>query len=96
MVRDKISEIMIDAAGQLHVFPVSRTFPYIYRKAIEVHWNPKLQSLYSPPPREWSYARWFKQILAAAREQGCELSVGVSTVWHNIPESMKAEFLQES
>jgi len=94
MQRDAIADIEIDATGQLHVVPASSTFPYIYREAMEVHWNPERSSLYSPVPREWSYARWFEQIIAAAREQGCLLHLTASTSWRNIPESVKAEFLQ--
>jgi hypothetical protein len=33
-------------------------------------WDPWGQFLYSPKPREWSYAKWFQQITAAAGEQG--------------------------
>lgn len=94
MDRDEIAEIVIDAAGQLHVVPASRAFPYIYREAMEVHWDPERHSLYSPPPREWSYARWFQQILVAAREQGCELYPNAGTIWRSVAESTRAEFLQ--
>ena len=83
MDRDEIAEIVIDAAGQLHVVPASHAFPYIYREAMEVHWDPERHSLYSPPPREWSYSRWFQQILVAAREQGCEL-YPLSKCRHNL------------
>jgi hypothetical protein len=94
MQRDAIAEIEIDATGQLHVVPLSCTFPYIYHEAMEVHWNPERRSLYSAVPREWSYARWFEQIVAAAREQGWLLQPTTRTSWRNIPESVKAEFLQ--
>jgi hypothetical protein len=94
MQQDAIAEIEIDATGQLHVVPSSCTFPYIYREAMEVHWNPERRSLCSPVPREWSYARWFEQIVAAAREQGWLLHPTTSTSWRNIPESVKAEFLR--
>jgi len=94
MDRDEIAEIVIDAAGQLHVVPASHAFPYIYREAMEVHWDPERHSLYSPPPREWSYSRWFQQILVAAREQGCELYPNAGTIWRNVAESTRAEFLQ--
>jgi len=68
MGRDEIAEIEIDAAGQLHVVPASQAFPYIHREAMEVHWDPERNSLHSPPPRKWSYTRWFQQILAASKK----------------------------
>lgn len=94
MSRDEIAEIAIDAAGQLHIVPSTHAFPYIYREAMEVHWDAERHSLYSPPPREWSYTRWFQQILAAAQAQGCELYPGGGTSWLNVAENAKAEFLQ--
>jgi hypothetical protein len=53
------------------------------------------RSLHSPKPRDWSYARWYQQILAAAREQGCELRPTASTKWVNIDPGVKAELLQD-
>jgi len=94
MGRDEIAEIAIDAAGQLRVVPKLYAFPDIYREAMEVHWDSESHFLYSPPPREWSYARWFQQILAAAGEQGCDLYSGANTIWRNVADCTKAEFLQ--
>ncbi|HTN93879.1 MAG TPA: hypothetical protein VMJ33_04795 [Gallionella sp.] len=39
MERDAISEIGMDDEGRLYVAPETKTFPYIYREAMEVHWN---------------------------------------------------------
>ncbi len=94
MERDTIAEVEIDATGKLHVVPTKLAFQYIYREAIEVQWDDVRRSLHSPEPRAWSYARWFQQILAAAREQNCELSIAASTKWLNIDPGIKAEFLQ--
>ena len=94
MDRDAIDLIEIDGAGQLHVVPSSRTFPFIYREAMEVQWDAARCSLRSPAPREWSYARWFQQILAAAREQDCELYPVASTRWLNVAPDMKAQLLR--
>ena len=94
MERDTISELEIDAIGKLYVVPTDRGFPFIYREAMEVHWDPDRRALYAPAPREWSYARWFRQILDAAREQGCELRLASSTKWSNIDAGVKAELLQ--
>ena len=94
MERDTVAEVEIDADGKLHVVPSSRAFPYIYREAMEVHWDPARRSLFSPAPREWSYSRWLQQILAAAHEQDCELEFSANTKWINVDPGVKAELLQ--
>lgn len=94
MELDTIAALEIDPAGKLHVVPSTHAFPYVYREAMEVHWDVARRSLCSPMPREWSYSRWFEQILAAARAQGCELQLTASTKWLNIDTSVKAELLQ--
>jgi hypothetical protein len=91
MKSDEISEVSIDESGSLHVFPSHQVFPYICREAMEVSWSDARQSLYSPPPRKWTYLRWYWQILAAAKEQGCDLRVGANTKWSNIPDSLREE-----
>ena len=37
MDKDAISKVEIDDAGKLHVFPAGRSFPLIYREAMEVN-----------------------------------------------------------
>jgi len=91
---DTIAEIEIDGEGRLHVVPESHSFPHIYREGVEVHWDESRRSLYSPKPREWSYARWFSHILGTAEYQGCTLQVAPSTKWLNIDPGTKAELLQ--
>ena len=87
---DEIKEISIDSAGRLLIYPSTHSFPYIYREAMEVHWESAVKALHSPVPREWSYPRWFQQISAAAKEQGCTLVLSESTHWHNVPAEVKA------
>lgn len=94
MQPDAITEIEIDATGQLHVIASCCTFPYIYLEAMEVRWNSERRSFYSPVPRECSYQRWFEQIVAVAKDQGCLLLPTHGTSRHNIPESVKAGFLR--
>ena len=94
MDKDAISKVEIDTAGQLHVVPASRSFPLIYREAVEVDWDGERRSLHSPRPREWSYSRWFQQILASARAQGVSLYLSPDTEWLNVEPSVKAELLQ--
>lgn len=91
MTQDQIAEVRIDEDGRLCVVPTSASFPYIYREAMEVHWDDNSRFLYSPKPREWSYVRWFQQILAAAREQSSLLRLTSTTKWSGVPESIRAE-----
>ena len=95
MKRDVVARIEIDSDGRLHVVPASATFPYIWREAMEVHWDADRRSLYAPPPREWSRARWLRQVLDAAREQGCELLLTEQTEWSGIELTVRREMIHE-
>ncbi len=91
MYDDAISEMGIDSKDRLYIIPLSQKFPYIYREAMEVHWDSKGGFLYSPKPREWSYFDWYRQIISAVKEQGCTLYITEKTKWVNIPNGLKAE-----
>ena len=84
MHRDEIARIEIDALGRLLVFPAVAEFPLIYREAMEVGWDPALRCLFSPKPREWTYANWFGQLISATAQQGWQLAVTPSTAWVNV------------
>lgn len=88
---DLIEALGLDESGSLWVKPTTSTFPYIYREAMEVGWDPERLCLFSPKPREWSYPRWFQQIRAAARQQGAYLRLGPTTRWSNIDASLRHE-----
>jgi len=90
MQREPIAEISIDQEGRLRVRPESTEFPFIYREAMEVTWDAASRSLCTPKPREWTYIRWFRQILDAARQSGFELIVDDGTRWTNA-DSIKIE-----
>src|SRR5687768_9077286 len=94
MDRDTVARVEIDGDGRLHVVPSERSFPLIYREAMEVHWDPGRGSLYSPKPRDWGYPRWLQQILSAALAQDCQLQFSAGTAWLNIDPGTKAELLQ--
>jgi integron cassette Hfx-like protein len=90
MNTDHITEIRVDATGRLCVVPKANSFPLIYRAAMEVHWDEKGKYLYSPPRREWTYVRWFQQIIAAVKgEYGCALVITSETVWKNVDDAAK-------
>lgn len=93
MEYDQIIEIGIDADERLYLVPSSKEFPFIYREAKEVSWLPEQRRLYSPKPREWSYARWYGQIINTVKEQSCVLSISKNIKWVAIPESLKLEIL---
>ncbi len=90
---DLISEIGLDKKERLYIIPKTVKFPYIYREAMEVHWDSTNGYLYSPKPREWSYFDWFRQIISAAKEQSCTLKVTKETKWVNIPSELKGKIL---
>ena len=93
MEHDEIIEIGIDSDGKLYLVPSSKEFSFIYREAKEVSWNPERKCLYSPKPKEWSYARWYTQMFNAVKEQSCILSISKNVKWVSIPESLKLEIL---
>ena len=96
MRQDPIARVEIDADGRLHVVPLSASFPYVWREAMEVHWDPERRSLYAPPPRQWSRARWFRQILNAAKTQGLDLRVTDETEWAGVEPGDRAEMVREA
>ena len=94
MDEDLIAAVEIDSEHRLHVVPATRAFPHVYREAMEVSWDPSRCSLHSPVPREWSYSRWFQQILAAAAAQGVRLSLSPVTGWVGVPAQLQVELSQ--
>ena len=55
MTIDTIAEVGIDEKRQLFVRPSTARFPYIYREALDIHWEPKHCYLFATEPRDWSY-----------------------------------------
>jgi hypothetical protein len=89
--RDTIDEVGIDGEERLHVRPSSVSFEHIYRAALEVNWDAERRRLYSPKPREWSYLRWFEQIVAAAADEyRVQLKVRQDTIWSDVPDELRA------
>jgi Integron Cassette Protein Hfx_Cass5 len=92
MKADDIALIEIDDSGRLCVSPKSASYPFIYRAGMEVHWDPQSKYLFSPPPIEWSYTRWLRQIREAVKgEYGVTLAITPQTQWRNIDEALKSE-----
>jgi hypothetical protein len=91
MTTDSIAEVGIDEQERLYVRPSTATFPYIYREAVEVHWDPNRHYVHSPKPREWTYLQWFQHIIDAAALQSCELRLTPSTIWINIAPELSVE-----
>jgi hypothetical protein len=42
--------IGIDDKGQLYVMPDTKTFPYLYREAMEIYWDENEKHLFAPSP----------------------------------------------
>jgi hypothetical protein len=59
---------------------------------MEVQWSEASGTLHSPVPREWSYSDWFRQIVAAVKDEyGYNLQLTPQTSWCNIdPETQHA------
>ena len=91
MEADTTAEVGIDEDMRLFVRPTVASFPYIYREAMEVHWDASRRRLHFPQPREWTYLRWSQQIVAAAAEQSRVLQLVPSTEWTNVPTELRAE-----
>jgi Integron Cassette Protein Hfx_Cass5 len=91
MQHEAIIEIGIDALDRLYICPAITSFDCIWRAAMEVRWDGQGQRLFSPKPREWSYIRWFEQILAAAADEyGIQLHLTTQTIWSNVPEDLRS------
>lgn len=88
---DQVALVEIDQDGRLLVAPATHEFPFAYREAMKVSWDPATRTLGSPIPREWSYGRWFQQIQAVAFAQGVTLVLGSSTRWVNVPADTQAD-----
>ncbi|GJL93328.1 hypothetical protein [Hyphococcus sp.] len=92
---DQISAIEIDKLGSLRIFPKKSSFAFIYRSGREVNWDEETRSLFSAPPREWTYAEWFGHIIDVCKgEYGIELKIDQSTVWRNISDELRASIMQ--
>ena len=94
-MEDRIEEIGIDEEERLYVKPSNATFPMIYREAMEVHWNSERCCLYGAKPRKWGYLEWFQQIIRAASEQGCQLTVPSNVSWVNISSELQQQIMGE-
>ena len=94
MRKDNIKKIAVDDAERLCITPEKENFEFVYRSALKVHWDEKNLFLYSPKPREWTYFDWYKQILSASIDCGCELYITQDTIWINIPENLKKDILK--
>jgi hypothetical protein len=92
---EEIAEVGIDGEERLYVKPVSCDFSHIYRAAMQISWSPEGKFLYSPKPSEWSYLKWYGQILGAAKDEyGISLVITESTSWLGIGDDLKNEIIQ--
>jgi hypothetical protein len=96
MRTDAIKAVGIDEQGSLWVKPATAAFPYVYREAMEVHWDAEKSRLFGAKPRtfpdlDFSRPRWFRQIVAAAEEHGVELILVETTEWSNIDSDLRAQ-----
>lgn len=88
---DLIVEVGIDRKERLYVKPKNKSYPMIYREAVEVHWDQEGRFLYSSKPREWSYFDWFTHILSVADPFADSLMISEETKWKEIPEKLRSK-----
>ena len=86
MVSDFIDEIGIDADRRIYLRPRQQTFPYIYREAIDIHWEPQTRRLRSSVPREWSYLQWFQHIVCGS---GVDFRLAPDCSFATIPDDLR-------
>jgi hypothetical protein len=97
MDSNPIVKIWINDTGKLCVQPESVKFEYIYRSAMGVQWNSSESYLYPPITGSWAPNEWFRQILAAVKnEYGCKLYINPETKWVNVDESVKLSIESEN
>jgi hypothetical protein len=86
-----IDEIGLDDSGALYIRPSSgEDFEHIYRSASGIRWNNALRTLHAYEPHRWAAPALFREILrAVAGEYGVALTIGPSTTWINIPDTLK-------
>jgi hypothetical protein len=94
MRTDVIEAVGVEDDGSLWVKPAAATFPYIYREAMEIHWDAERLRLYTPKPRQWSHVDWFKQIRNAARLQGVRLTLEQTTSWLNVDADLQQAIMK--
>ena len=96
MRTERIAEVGMDDEGKVFVRPVSGSFEYIYRAGMEIYWNESTKRLSHPAQRDWSPARWVRQIVAAmASEYHVLLELTDETVWSNVSHDLCAEIIAE-
>jgi hypothetical protein len=94
MDRDAIAEVGFDEQGRLYLMPLSASFPYVDREAMEISWDDHGHCLCAPPPPRSQIASpawWLGKIFAAARAQDCELHLAPETRLRNIPYALTDE-----
>ena len=91
MPEEAIGEVGLDADQRMFVRPSVSDFEYVYRAAMEVHWDKALGRLSHPQPREWTPVRWFQQIVAAVlSEYRVQLKLTEKTTWTDVPSDIRS------
>jgi len=95
MTQNPIEEVSVHEDGSLRLRPADGDFEYVYRAATGVRWDPETRELVAPPPREWTYVDWFRQIVRAVNEEfGQTLAITSATRWTNVAPEIREELLR--
>ena len=96
---EEISKIEILENGEMFLVLASggkSMYQYIYREAAEVYWDNERKAFKAPAPRKWSYADWYRHIVAvAASGLGLSLRLSKSPIWVNVSGVIKEEICSE-
>lgn len=94
-----IASVWVDESSRLRVTPdlePSEDYRFVYRAAMCVSWDPASRSVFPSSPREWSCAKWFRQLVeAVANEYGTLLVLSRDTEWSGISDEDRAEIVDE-
>ena len=65
----QILKVCILDDGRMAVFPDVRKamFQHVYREASGVYWDNEFGCFLSTPPTNWSFKKWYQQIICAVR-----------------------------
>lgn len=91
-----LKEVGVDPEGRLYAEPDQAEFPFIYRAAKGIGWDPAKQRLLGGRPHELSYLAWFRLMIAAVSEEyGVTLSLTPDTRWSGVQTELKSQIEAE-
>ncbi|OUS12939.1 hypothetical protein A9Q89_04560 [Gammaproteobacteria bacterium 53_120_T64] len=73
------------------------SYQHVYRAAAGVYWDNEIYGFKSTEPKDFSYPKWFQQIIEVVKsEMGIQLQLANTVSWVNVPEEVKNAITQSS